>query len=107
VETSSGLRGKRLRIRYDSGIELEAEYPGSNELTWKALAGPAAGSEGREVYEWHEAAPGVFFVSWLERTGTTVSQVLDLPRGQVVAYITFETPNGRQAVFMQGSVNDA
>ncbi|HXH21221.1 MAG TPA: MoaF N-terminal domain-containing protein [Dehalococcoidia bacterium] len=102
-----GLRGKRLHIRYDGGIELLAEYGGSNELAWKALAGPAAGAQGREVYEWYEAAPGVFFVAWLERTGTTVSQILDLQRGEVAAYVTFETPGGRQAVFMRGSVREA
>jgi hypothetical protein len=104
--SGTNLRGRKLRFEYDNGVELTAEYPGANELVWRALAGPAAGTEGTEIYECAEVAPEVFFVSWLERSGTSVSQVIDLVRGALVSYVTFDTPSGRQAASMEGSVKE-
>jgi hypothetical protein len=48
----------------------------------------------------------VHFISWLEHNGLTVSQVLDLNKMVVCAFITFETVEGRQCAFDKGTLAD-
>jgi molybdenum cofactor biosynthesis MoaF-like protein len=48
----------------------------------------------------------VFFISWLEKSGTSVSQVLDLNKMQVTAFVTFDASNGRQSMFDKGTLTE-
>lgn len=98
------LVGKRLLLRYESGLEVQATYHSASSMTWEALAGPAKGTRGTENITTAEVAPQVFFVSWVEKSGTTVSNVIDLVHSRVSAFVTFETPEGRQSVFDKGTL---
>lgn len=93
------------RDRRQSGLQVEGHYVSPTEIRWKAITGPAAGKTGTEEARVVEVAPDVFFVSWLEKSGTTVSQALDLKRLTVTAFVTFEA-GGRQALHDKGSVTE-
>jgi phenolic acid decarboxylase len=100
------LLGKTLLLRYESGLEVIGHYSDSTEVSWEALTGPAKGSKGRESVNIAEVSPNIFFVNWVEESGTTVSQILDLNKSVVTAYVTFDTPNGRQSIFDKGTLTE-
>jgi hypothetical protein len=98
--------GKKLRFRYESGLEVEGHYRSYTEMGWRALTGPAKGSSGTETIHTAEVAANVFFISWLEKSGTSVSQVLDLNTSKVTAFVTFDTPQGRKSLFDKGTLTE-
>jgi hypothetical protein len=96
--------GKRVRITYPSGLEVEAEYVSPEKVRWKAVAGPPAGTTGENAMHSAEVAPGVFFLNWIEDNGLAVSQVLELSASTIMTFVTFDTPDGRSSSFQQGTV---
>ena len=100
------LIGKKLLFHYESGLQVIGHYSTPTEVSWEALTGPAKGSKGIESVDMAEIAPNIFFVNWLEKPGTTVSQVLDLDRLVVTAFVTFDTPEGRQSLFDKGTLTE-
>jgi hypothetical protein len=98
--------GKTVVMRYESGLEVKGYYPSTEELRWQALTGPSQGSEGVERIYSSEIAPNIYFINWLEAGGTTVSQILDMNRSAVTAFVTFDAGDSRQAVFDSGLVTE-
>jgi hypothetical protein len=96
---------KTVVLRYESGLVVKARYPSAKELVWEALAGPEKGRKGTEVMEAVQVAPEIFFISWLEEEGTSVSNVLDFGAKRVYAFVTFESESdGRRSLFDRGTV---
>jgi hypothetical protein len=62
--------------------------------------------KGAEKIYADEVASNVFFISWLEKTGVSVSQVLDLGRSRVTAFVTYSTDQGRISLFDKGSITE-
>jgi len=98
--------GRKIIIRYESGLEVEAHYKSGAEFTWEALTGPSKGMSGNETIYASEVAPNVFFISWLEHTGISVSNVLNLNNSRMTAFVTFDTENGRQSLFDKGIIEE-
>ena len=103
AKKSMTLTDRPLMLRYQSGLDVLGKY-GSNTVVWEALSGPARGSSGTESTQVAAIAPGIFFVSWIEQNGTTVSQVLDLNLLQVTAFVTYTAGSGRQSHFDVGTI---
>ncbi|MFN2445651.1 MAG: MoaF N-terminal domain-containing protein [Vicinamibacterales bacterium] len=99
------LADKSFLLTYPTGLRLIGRYT-CDSVAWEALTGPAAGTTGVERTYTHEVAPGIYFVSWAEESGTTVSQVLDLNAKSVTGFLTFGGEKGRQTLFMQGSLTE-
>ena len=102
ASAGGGLAGRRLRLRYASGLEMDALY-GADDVSWHALAGPTAGQRGSEATAVSEVRPGVWFVSWVE-DGATVSQVLDLDHGTVVGFVTYPDGPARAGALDHGTI---
>jgi phenolic acid decarboxylase len=83
---------------------VKAHYKSATELSWEALAGPSKGTSGDETIYSSEVAPNIFFISWLEKKGISVSNVLDLNDSVVTAFVTFDAADGRQSFFDKGVV---
>jgi len=97
--------GKKILLRYESGLDVVAEYKTATEMTWKAMSGAAKGSSSTEEIYAAEVAPDVFFISWLEKEkGISVSNVIDFANKKVTAFVTFESAQGRQSFFDKGTV---
>ena len=101
------LTGNRYIFEYKSGLTVEAYYPGEGVLEWKALTGPSAGSTGRENATIVEVRDGLYFVSWLESSGTSVSNVIDLKAMRVRSFVTFAVGEERRAMSDEGTVVSA
>lgn len=80
--------------------------PSDQQLQWKALTGPSAGTSGNERIYTIVLAPHLYFISWVESNGTTVSNVVDLSRMRVAAFVTFQGATERQAVTDEGSIRE-
>jgi phenolic acid decarboxylase len=98
--------GNEIIIRYESGLEVKAHYKSATEFTWEAMSGPSKGTSGSETIYASEVAPNVFFISWLEGSGVSVSNVLDLNNYRMTAFVTFDSGNGRQSFFDKGVVTE-
>ena len=105
-EAPMALVGKKLLFRYESGLEVVGRYASADTVEWEALTGPAKGTKGTERTHTREVAPGIFFVSWLESSGTTVSQVIDLDTHRVTAFVTYAAGAERQAMLDHGSITE-
>ena len=99
--------GKKFLFRYESGLEVTGDYMSSTELSWEALTGPSRGAKGVETIYASEVAHNIYFISWLEKSGVSVSQVLDLNRSQVTAFITFDAGEVRQSLFDRGTLTES
>ncbi|MGH8494599.1 MAG: phenolic acid decarboxylase [Gammaproteobacteria bacterium] len=95
--------GRKLLFSYESGLRVMGHYKSATELDWKALSGPSAGSSGSETIYAVETSPKVFFISWVEEAGTTVSQVLDFKTSRVRAFVTYRTAERRQGMLDKGT----
>ena len=99
--------GKKLLLRYESGLEVVAEYKSATEMTWHAMTGPSKGNKGNETIYAAEVEPSVFFINWLEKDkATSVSNIVNLKRFRVTAFVTFDSPQGRQSFFDAGTITD-
>ncbi|HEY4366305.1 MAG TPA: phenolic acid decarboxylase [Steroidobacteraceae bacterium] len=96
--------GKTIEIRYSSGLEVRARYDSTTAMTWEALSGPAKGRQGTEIIAAAEVAADVYFISWIEASGTSVSNVVDLGARTVHAYVTFQASEGRQGYLDHGTI---
>jgi hypothetical protein len=85
---------------YPDGLVIRVVVADEKHLDWEGIEGPAKGQRGREECDRREVAPGVHFISWLEKDGTAISQVVDLNRGTVLCNVTA----GGQRCFMEGTV---
>jgi phenolic acid decarboxylase len=107
MEKTMTFIGKKFLLRYESGLEVVADYKSSTEMTWKALTGPSKGTTGTETIYTAEVAPNIFFISWLEAgKGISVSNVVDFNNFRVTAFVTFDSPNERQAALDQGTITE-
>jgi hypothetical protein len=102
-----GIADRTFIYRYDSGVEIKGRFEGEEQIHWEGLKGPAAGSKGSAPILAAEAAPGVWFVSWVEETDVTVSQTLDLENMSVVSFVTWPSPEGRQSNLDRGTLTEA
>lgn len=105
-ETDMSFVGKTVVIRYESGLELQAHYQSDTRMTWTALSGPQEGQQGTERIAAEEVAPGVFFISWVEENGVTVSNVLNFHSHGAFAFVTFDAGGSRRSAVEKGMFHE-
>jgi hypothetical protein len=87
--------GKSYSFQVDNGMELRDQYAGDGRsLRWEAVKGPTTGQS--ETVDLHvvEVADGVYFVSWLESSGMTISRVMNFKTGEAQAFWTMPAADG-------------
>lgn len=104
LEVEQELIGKQLLFDYGS-MTVKASYQNDNKLHWEVDS-----TMGDETISYRRLSPSSFFVNWIEQDGTTVSQVIDLSKHEVSAYITVPSTDstargGRSATMLQGKVS--
>ena len=99
------MKGKFL-YRYKSGLEVIGNFKSNTTLEWETLSGPFKGQTGIEVIETIEVSNNVFLISWLEKSGTGVSQIMDLNRFKVRVFLTFDTDKGQQSFLDEGTIEE-
>jgi hypothetical protein len=105
-EKKMRFEGKKILLRYENGLEIRGDYSSATELKWEALSGPAKGETGIESIQAVQIAPDIFFINWLEKSGITVSQVLDFSRSTVSAFITYNSGSSRKSTLEKGTFTE-
>ena len=73
------VTGKILEYKYESGERYRLLF-GIKTVTWKCMAGLAAGLSGTDSYGAIEIAPDIFFISWSKTDDEVVSIVADFKK---------------------------
>lgn len=74
--------------RYEGGNVYRVFADNTTTLRWQCIEGDEAGAQGEEHPDRLQVRPDVFFVSWTEKTGIHVTQVLDFKSMRVYSTIT-------------------
>ncbi|MEV4658096.1 hypothetical protein [Micromonospora sp. NPDC049301] len=88
--------GNSHTLQFEDGAVFRETYsPDGRSLRWEGLEGPFAGSAETVSLYVGEVADGVYFVSWLESSGMTVSRVMDFNNGTAQDFWTKPAEAGR------------
>ncbi|NEW62149.1 hypothetical protein GMA11_07055 [Granulicatella sp. zg-ZJ] len=103
------LKGKKLDVQYETGFHFIMEYLEEGKLKWTSVGEVEDGGPSEEVdpYEAIELESGKYFINWIEESGMTISQLLDLNNNEVIAFLTWEDNSvrgGRDTLLQKGYV---
>ncbi|MFI7296820.1 MoaF-related domain-containing protein [Streptomyces sp. NPDC050121] len=99
--------GKTYRFSVDNGVVFHNAYsPDGTTLHYETVAGPTAGASEDVTLHAAEAAPGVFLLGWVEKSGMTVTHAMNLNTLTVHAFWTYDTPEGRIGELHVGSLEE-
>lgn len=94
--TEINIIGKQATIEYPD-FRADMTYSSDSVLHWKTTAkADNKVEEGTENFSYKKIAKNIFFLNWIEKDGTTISQVIDCNRQQVSVYLSYsDNANGR------------
>ncbi|SFC37106.1 hypothetical protein SAMN05421780_10512 [Flexibacter flexilis DSM 6793] len=99
------LVGKNAVLEYPT-FKAEVSYLTDSTLHWKTTSSDGKVEEGTEQVFLKKLNEHQYFLNWIEETGFTVSQVIDVKAGQVTAFGSFadaQSPRGqRSSVNLEG-----
>ncbi len=85
IEVDS-LYGKTLEYNYGDHV-YEVNFISENELYWKCIKGSEKGKDATDKYSALRLDNSTLFVSWVEKDGLGVSQVIDLQNNTVKTFL--------------------
>ncbi|MBB1148653.1 MULTISPECIES: hypothetical protein [unclassified Myroides] len=98
TDSVSEIIGKKGILTYPD-FTAYMTYESENRLHWKTVTKEGKVAEGEETVSYKRINDHIFFLSWIESDGFTVSQVIDVLNGKVEAFLSFEDPqqaNGKR-----------
>lgn len=88
-------------------FKVEETFTSDTTLHWKTFNDAGVIGEEDEKIGYKKIGDSLFFLNWIEKTGLTVSQVLDFKKGTVVVYVSHADENSergkRSANFLEGT----
>src|SRR5690606_29240565 len=102
---TSSLLGREAIIDFPAS-RAEVHYSPEGVLIWKVTDCKGSTSEGRERLSYLQLSDTLHFLNWIEKSGFTVSQVVDTAQGTVKAFWSYtdeRTEGGQRAsMFVDG-----
>lgn len=100
--------GKAVELEYETGAHYKVEYLTEDTLRWTSLIerGDRPNS-GEEHYYMNKQADGIYTLSWVEKTGISVTQNLDFNALTVYAFMSWpdkNSPGGRGILSHRGTI---
>ena len=89
------LIGHMATLSYP-GLTANVKYLNDSTIYWKTTDEKDSVAEGTNRMVVKKIDGTKFFVSWIEKDGTTVSQVIDLEKKTVEAFLTFDDAKGKR-----------
>lgn len=89
------LIGHKALLSYP-GLTANVKYLNDSTIYWKTTDKKDSVAEGTNRMVMKKIDGTKFFVSWIEKDGTTVSQVIDLEKKTVEAFLTFDDAKGKR-----------
>jgi phenolic acid decarboxylase len=96
--------GHTYLFQVDNGAAFRNTYSADGtQLHWEGLGESAGQGEDVRLHV-AEVGPGLYFVSWTERSGITASHLMDLNRNTVQVFWTYEGEGGRVGELHAGTL---
>lgn len=73
--------------QYEGGNVYRVTVKDAKTMAWRCIAGDEKGAHGTETPERFKVAEQIYFVTWTEKSGVQVSQVINFKRMQVYSTI--------------------
>lgn len=89
------LIGHKALLSYP-GFTANVKYLNDSTIYWKTTDEKDSVAEGTNRMVMKKIDGTKFFVSWIEKDGTTVSQIIDLEKKTVEAFLTFDDAKGKR-----------
>ncbi len=89
LENKKNLIGKKLQYDYGQNV-FEITFISENKLHWKCIEGEYKGQEATENYKIQKLSKHRFFVSWVEKDGISVSQVVNLKNKNINTFMVVD-----------------
>lgn len=89
------LIGHMATLSYP-GLTANVKYLNDSTIYWKTTDKKDSVAEGTNRMVMKKIDGTKFFVSWIEKDGTTVSQIIDLEKKTVEAFLTFDDAKGKR-----------
>lgn len=89
------LIGHMATLSYP-GLTANVKYLNDSTIYWKTTDEKDCVAEGTNRMVTKKIDGTKFFVSWIEKDGTTVSQVIDLEKKTVEAFLTLDDAKGKR-----------
>ena len=93
------LVGHMAKLSYP-GFTANVKYLNDSTIYWKTTDEKGSLAEGFNRMVMKKIDGTKFFVNWIEKDGTTVSQVIDLEKKTVEAFLTFDDAKGKRIAQM-------
>lgn len=105
TQYSGALLGRQAAIEFPESI-AEVRYTIRGELHWRVKDKNGNVTQGRERLSYLQLSDTLHFLNWMEKSGFTVSQVIDTERGTVSAFWSYaddQSESGHRAsMFVNG-----
>ena len=82
------------------GLTANVKYLNDSTIYWKTTDEKDSVAEGTNRMVMKKIDGTKFFVSWIEEDGTTVSQIIDVEKKTVEAFLTFDDAKGKRIAQM-------
>ena len=89
------LIGHMATLSYP-GLTANVKYLNDSTIYWKTTDEKDSVAEGTNRMVVKKIDGTKFFVNWIEKDGTTVSQVIDVEKKTVEAFLTFDDAKGKR-----------
>lgn len=87
-------------FKYDGGSVYRVTVKDAKSMSWECIKGPEKGAHGIEKPDRSKVAAKIYFVSWVEKTGIHVSQVINLNSLKVYSTII----DGKERYVVSGDI---
>ena len=93
------LIGHKALLSYP-GLTANVKYLNDSTIYWKTNDEKDSVAEGTNRMVMKKIDGAKFFVNWIEKDGTTVSQVIDVEKKTVEAFLSFDDAKGKRIAQM-------
>lgn len=98
------LIGQTAVLKYTSGMVAEVDYKHQDTIHWKTFEDGKMTGESDETSAYKRLSANQFMMSWVEKDGTTVCQILDLKAKTITAVLTWDDEKGRTQQVLEGAI---
>lgn len=100
---SLDLIGKRGEISFPE-MSAITDYTNEKTLHWSTKAKDGTVNQGDEQVSYKRLSEELHFLNWIEKTGFTVSQIINTKTGEVKAFWSWTNESGkRESSFVDGT----
>jgi phenolic acid decarboxylase len=86
--------------KYHGGNTYKLIVPDNEHLYWECVEGSEIGANGNELTQRFEVAQGIYFATWVEKSGVNVAQALNFNANTVYATIV----DGKDRYVLTGDI---